>query len=68
MLSCKYCDYYEEMKTKSENGKDRVSVCQFTDFMFTKDVETLEMEYPCKDMSFQDYLDSVENIDIKETA
>ncbi|MEL7657135.1 MAG: hypothetical protein AAGU75_14655 [Bacillota bacterium] len=68
MLSCKYCDYYEELKTKSEGGKDKVSVCQFTDFIFTKDVEAMDIEYPCKNMSFQDYLDSIQEIKEKATA
>ena len=67
MLSCKYCDYYEEMKKSAEQGSE-VSVCHFTDHLFRKDVEALDMEYPCSDMSYQDYLNSVQSIAERATA
>lgn len=67
MLSCKYCDYYEEMKKTTDHGNE-VSVCHFTDHLFMKDVENLDIEYPCKDMSYQDYLDSVSSITEQATA
>jgi hypothetical protein len=66
MLSCKYCDYYEEIKT-TEQGNE-VSVCHFSNHIFMKDVETMDMEYPCKGMSYQDYLDSVDSLAAQATA
>lgn len=55
-MDCKYCDYYSELKANANGRNKNVHVCQFTNYMFTADVETLDMEYPCKDMSYQDYL------------
>jgi len=58
-MDCKYCDYLKELKTKSSDSSKNVFVCQFTNYMFTTDVETLDMEYPCKDVTYQDYLRAI---------
>ena len=55
-MDCKYCDYLKELKTKFSDSSKNVFVCQFTNYMFTADVETLDMEYPCKDVFYRDYL------------
>jgi hypothetical protein len=67
MLLCKYCDYFEEMKKTTESGNE-VSVCHFTDHLFMKDVEMLDIEHPCKDVSFQDYLESLNSVTVQATA
>lgn len=65
MLLCKYCDYYSEMKSSKEHR----SVCEFTNRIFTSDVEDMDCEHPCKDLNYQEYLNLMEqSIDIKATA
>lgn len=49
MLECKLCDYY-----KALNGN--ASKCGFTGVLFKDDVENLEMEYPCRNMTYDEYL------------
>ena len=63
MLYCKYCDYYSEIKTKPENDEMK-SYCELADYVFTSDVEDLEIENPCEGIRYQDYLNSL-NQDIR---
>lgn len=52
MLDCKLCNYYEVL-THADKGTAK---CEFTDIIFMEDVETLDIEYPCKNIPFADYL------------
>jgi hypothetical protein len=55
MLNCEYCDY---LKIITSNGmiSEKTCLCTFSGFHFsTEDMDT-DMEYPCKDMSYEDYL------------
>jgi hypothetical protein len=66
-MDCKYCDYYSELNTKSNGGGKNACVCQFTNYMFTEDIEMSDMEYPCKNVSYQDYLRSAnQRSDVKK--
>ena len=68
MLYCKYCDYYSEMKAKPESGEMK-SYCEFADYVFTSDVEDLEIENPCKGIRYQDYMKSLDqNVRIRVSA
>ncbi|HEX2926189.1 MAG TPA: hypothetical protein VHP38_08020 [Ruminiclostridium sp.] len=54
MLNCSFCDYYSQEKGKK--------VCLFSDHLFIKN--PLDMKnYPCQDMSYQDYLSKQEKKD-----
>ena len=55
MLLCKDCDYYHAICRKDCEGS-AVSFCKFTDILFLKDTDDLEGEYPCRSVSFSDYL------------
>lgn len=51
-MDCKLCDYYSSLGDGSE-----ASMCNFADVLFFRDVERLDMEYPCRNLSYDDYLD-----------
>lgn len=56
MTHCEYCDYYKAMDNGSNAETGKTSACLFTDFIFAADMEKSGMEYPCKDVTYQDYL------------
>ena len=51
-MLCKDCDYYHEI-SKDQSG---ISFCEFADMLFLDDVENLDVEYPCKEIDFDEYL------------
>lgn len=51
-MDCKLCDYYSSL-----GGGSETSMCDFADVLFFGDVEKLDMEYPCRNLSYDDYLD-----------
>lgn len=57
-MYCKYCDYYSELDRKNIREK-HISVCKLTNYIFTEDTDLLDMEYPCKDVSYRDYENSI---------
>lgn len=48
-MDCKLCDYYKSLG--SETAK-----CSFTGIVFSNDVDSLEIEYPCRNTSYEQYL------------
>ena len=54
MLNCKDCDYYRAIPEK-DFGED-LSACDLSDMLFLSDVEDLDIEYPCRNISYNDYL------------
>ncbi len=53
-MNCQYCDYYNELKNKA--GDRNAYVCQFTNYIFAADADAMDIEYPCTNVSFQDYV------------
>lgn len=66
MLNCEYCDYFKSLHL-ADNDK-KTSACEFTGFIFTKDVNDLDIEPPCSNMSYQSYLDRISNNKKSKTA
>lgn len=60
MLNCEYCDYYKMLHHPSDSTK-KTAACEFTNFIFTRDVNDLDIEPPCSNMSYQAYLDRINN-------
>jgi len=53
MLDCKLCNYYQTRNTlTSENNTAK---CEFTGLVFVEDVENMNIDYPCKNVSFAEY-------------
>lgn len=52
MLECKLCDYYNAI----HSGHGEAAKCNFTGVLFSENVEMLEMEYPCRNVSYAEYL------------
>lgn len=55
MLYCKDCDYFG--RVKDELSDKDVMVCRFAQFVFAGDPENSDMEYPCKEISYDEYLE-----------
>ena len=55
MLECKLCDYYKATGSNSASYGETTK-CEFTGVLFSKNVETLDMEYPCHGISYDQYL------------
>ncbi|QEY34465.1 hypothetical protein FL966_05035 [Caproiciproducens galactitolivorans] len=55
MLDCKLCNYYHAVSGKSFPGLN-LGICDFSDTLFIEDVENLNIEYPCRKISYNDYL------------
>ncbi len=55
MLDCKLCDYYHAVSGRDFNGLD-LGICDFTDLLFIEDAENITDEYPCRNMSYNEYL------------
>lgn len=56
VLDCKLCIYYEVLSTGNAiAGKERAR-CDFADLLFLDDVDNMDRPYPCRDISFSDYL------------
>lgn len=67
MLNCELCNYFKTVDLK--NSGKQVGVCEFTGFVFQKNVQDYEIEYPC----YQEQLNEItaeynksEDIDLEE--
>jgi hypothetical protein len=45
MLNCELCNYFKTINLKHSNKI--IGVCEYTDFVFQKNIEDYEIEYPC---------------------
>lgn len=63
MLNCKLCDYYHSLAGENVSVPD-LAICEFTDLLFLTDVEKLDIEYPCRRMSFNSYLQKKPSVQI----
>lgn len=64
MLECKLCDYYQTLSIQNTAVKyGDAAMCGFTGVLFAEDVENMDnMEYPCRTMSYDDYLNRIDEI------
>lgn len=46
MLNCEYCDYLKRSNSRNESGIGQC-MCELTGFVFYKNIEDYEIEYPC---------------------
>jgi hypothetical protein len=53
MLNCELCNYYKSLQANNEAGSKNSSVCELVNFTFNKDIEELDIEYPCFDFHFK---------------
>lgn len=51
MLECALCDYFQKLGAGKGTAK-----CVFTNFLFLHDPELLDIEYPCRNVSYAEYL------------
>lgn len=58
MLNCEYCDYYKN--AKGLQGRAHC-FCQLTDHIFRLGDMNSDMDYPCSNISYQDYLARKQN-------
>lgn len=54
-MLCKDCDYYHSFP-KEKFLESHISFCEFADTLFLDDVENLEVEYPCKNIDFNEHM------------
>lgn len=64
MLNCDLCDYYKIISNDENTGEGKAAFCEFSGFIFTKDLWDLDMEYPCRNISYEEYLQRLQ----KESA
>jgi len=58
MINCDRCDYFnEQSEVKGETMK-----CVFSNYVFKQHPEELDIEYPCKNISYTDYLNRINHI------
>ncbi|MFA6807769.1 MAG: hypothetical protein WCR27_02130 [Eubacteriales bacterium] len=61
MLDCKLCNYYKTISYGNNYPEKCTGMCEFTDIVFMEDVENLDIEYPCREMSLADYYNKKKN-------
>lgn len=55
MLNCELCDYYKSLYKNNEDEYEKISYCEFSGFIFKKEPEEYDIEYPCRNISFDEY-------------
>jgi hypothetical protein len=61
MTNCEYCDYCKTVSGKDLTENSERAFCLFADVMLFEDSGEQGAGYPCKDMSYQDYLERDKN-------
>ena len=57
MSNCEYCDYYKSVEAfGSSEIKKEGCFCLFVGSSLSKTDDTIETEYLCKDMKYEDYV------------
>lgn len=56
MKNCEFCDYYQPIIRKQKNSLAGAH-CTFTNIVLLEGDHTMENDYLCKDISYQDYLE-----------
>jgi hypothetical protein len=57
MKNCEYCDYFKSISAGSDSGMEERAVCLFTDTVLFAEQERDGQEYPCGNVSYQEYLE-----------
>ncbi|MCX7746719.1 MAG: hypothetical protein N2645_07500 [Clostridia bacterium] len=47
MLYCKYCNYLKKVGSRNESQGPSEFICEFTNYVFTEEIEELNIDYPC---------------------
>ena len=47
MLHCEYCNYYKVLSVHRNSGEKKTSICEYSSYVFSGEIEDLDMEYPC---------------------
>lgn len=66
MLNCELCNYLKTMNLKGSNKK--ISVCEYTDFVFRKNIEDYDIEYPCYEADMNKIASEETSIDERKLA
>ena len=51
MMNCEYCDYFKD----KSSSKSRTMKCIFSNYVFEQHPEELDIEHPCKKISYKNY-------------
>ena len=60
MLDCNLCNYFKSVNSSSKNSS--VCMCELTGFIFHKDVQDYDIEYPCYNFQFERKEPEIEEI------
>lgn len=63
MLQCDSCVYFKFFNDTKGRPDEKIAVCEFTGSIFMNDVKNLDIEYPCQDLSYFDYLNGIRIFD-----
>jgi hypothetical protein len=57
MTNCEYCDYCKTVSGRDLRESSARAFCMFADMMLFEEADRQSEEYPCRDLSYQDYLE-----------
>ena len=46
-MHCYSCDYFKVLGTNNESVSPNNFICELTNYIFSEDVEGMNIEYPC---------------------
>ncbi len=61
MTNCEYCDYFKMIGGRNTAELNAKGLCSFSNVIIITDSGNKDVEYPCKDISYQDYLERKNN-------
>ena len=56
MLQCEFCAYYKVLQSSEDRPNQNTAFCEFAGLIFMNDVKNIDLEYPCQNVSYSDYL------------
>ncbi len=57
MTNCEYCDYCKTVSGRDLSEGSARAFCMFADVMLFEETGEKDSEVPCRDLSYQDYLE-----------
>jgi hypothetical protein len=61
MKNCEYCDYCKTVETDGRDAEAGMALCSFTNLLFFTGPDKAQKEYLCRNISYQEYLDTRDN-------
>lgn len=61
MTNCEYCDYFKVIGGSKAAELNEKGLCSFANVILIADLGNKDDEYPCKDISYQEYLERKNN-------